>query len=50
MEGSVKSLIEAEVRSREIVQQAESEKSSKMNEAKTIADMTLADQKRAMDK
>jgi len=41
MEGSVKSLIEAEQRSREIVQQAETEKSSKLGEAKTMADQLL---------
>jgi len=41
MEGSVKSLIEAEEEARKIVQQAEKEKNDKVKDARTMADQIL---------
>lgn len=45
MEGSVKSLIEAEQKAREIVEQAERDKNKQIDEAMTIANQQLNKQK-----
>ncbi len=45
MEGSVKSLIEAEQRAREVVEQAERDMNSKIDAAQTIANQMLNKQK-----